>query len=147
MGLGNNVSIFFILNVVILTKAAVFTPGKIPPSCSGSLHLYSPEDSLGRLGVIVSGLKVEGCGCYVLYEGTNGAGKSFLVSDRGEQSIEVSRIRSVQRVTCREYRVAGVVGIAVTTTIILVIIIGISFYFCKKRRDRGYTGVNNIIHM
>ena len=85
--------------------------------------------SLGRLGVIVSGLKVEGCGCYVLYEGTHGGGKSFLVSDRGEQSIEVSRIRSVQRVTCRDYRVAGVVGIAATTAIIIVIIMGTSFYF------------------
>ena len=133
-------------------RALVLHGGELPPSCSGSLHLYSTTgeheiltesvESLGPLGILVSRIRVEGCGCYVLYQGSQGSGRAVFISQRGDQNIRITRIRSVHRVVCE--RGAGVVIIVISIVITILVIIGISSVIYIKYRNSTYEGVISI---
>ena len=110
----NNILFLFTINAIMQSMALVLQGGDLPSSCSGSLHLYtsSGEDeivtesaeSLGHLGIIVSRIRVEGCGCYVLYQGSHGSGRAVFIHQRGDQNIKTTRIRSVYRKACEPHR-------------------------------------------
>ena len=149
-----SILLLFTINNIMQPRALVLHGGELPPSCSGSLHLYSTTgeheiltesvESLGPLGILVSRIRVEGCGCYVLYQGSQGSGRAVFISQRGDQNIRITRIRSVDRVACEEYRGAEVVIIVISIVITILVILGISSVIYIKNRNSRYEGVISI---
>ena len=92
----------------------VFRAGDLSSSCAGSLTIYDDvgstslftytKDSL-REGLRVSMVKLEGCGCYVLYEGSYRKGRKALVTRRGKQRIKLDVVKSVFREDCNKIEV------------------------------------------
>ena len=142
---------FLILNLAKNTVSQVFRPGALPPDCLGSLHIYEEDekhtftesiDSLG-LGIVTERVKMEGCGCYILYQGTQRTGKAFFITERGEQHIDLSRIRSVYRQNCGvdEVKNAGPIIFVAVVVLLIVILVG-GVIICRvKRRAKGYEDV------
>ena len=150
----NNILFLFTINAIMESMALVLQGGDLPSSCSGSLHLYSSSgedeivtesvESLGHLGIIVSRIRVEGCGCYVLYQGSHGSGRAVFIHQRGDQNIKTTRIRSVYRQACGEYRGARFSVIVIFIVITMLVVIGISSIIYIKNRNSRYEGVDII---
>ena len=144
-------AIFLILNLVKNTVSQVFRPGALPPDCLGSLHIYDGDEkhtftesaeSFG-LGIVTERVKMEGCGCYILYQGTQRTGKAYFITERGEQNIDLSRIRSVYRQNCGvdEVKNAGPIIVVAVVVLLIVSLVG-GVIICRvKRRAKGYEDV------
>ena len=119
--MGTNIQkIFFAIIFVIFIHSCnscskVLSAGELSSSCSGSITLYddagstcsrftSTMESL-REGLRVNMVKLEGCGCYVLYEGSYRKGRKVLVTRRGKQRIKLEVVKSVFREDCNEIEV------------------------------------------
>ena len=146
--------IFIILNLVKNTVSQVFRPGALPPDCLGSLHIYKEDekhtftesiDSLG-LGIVTERVKMEGCGCYILYQGTQRMGKAFFITERGEQHIDLSRIRSVYRQNCgvEEVTNAGIIFVVAVVVLLVVGLVGAVLICRVKRRKKLYEDVTTV---
>ena len=115
--MGTNIQkIFFAIIFVIFIHSCnscskVLSAGELSSSCSGSITLYddagstcsrftSTMESL-REGLRVNMAKLEGCGCYVLYEESYRRGRSFAVNRRGKQRIGLEVVKSVYRKDCK----------------------------------------------
>eukprot|EP00092_Neocalanus_flemingeri_P013698 GFUD01014775.1.p1 GENE.GFUD01014775.1~~GFUD01014775.1.p1 ORF type:complete len:120 (+),score=23.19 GFUD01014775.1:73-432(+) len=107
-----NIFLLLVSSVHICSPCSkVFRAGELSSSCLGSVTLYdevgsacslftSTNDSLSE-GLRVKMAKLEGCGCYTLYEESNRGGRSVVVTRRGKQTIELEMVKSVFREDCR----------------------------------------------
>ena len=139
--------IFLILNLVKNASSQVFQPGTLPPDCLGSLHLYSDDgkhtftesaESLG-MGIVTQKVKMEGCGCYILYQGTGRTGKAYFITENGEQNIDLSRIRSVYRQNCAVEEVinAGIILVVAAVVLLVVGLVG-AVLICRVKRRKKF---------
>ena len=111
MGITNIIFIFVMANYICKCRpcSRVHRAGEISSLCIGSITIYDDEnssynfpssvDSL-RKGLKVGMVKLEGCGCYRLYEKTYRRGKSHFVTRRGRQKIGLKVVKSVFNENC-----------------------------------------------
>ena len=138
------------------TIAQVFRSGELSGECSWSLHIHAhgesevhtfteSVESVGN-GILTERIRLEGCGCYILYQGTHRTGKAFFLSEPKEESIPLARIRSVYRQDCREQaaRNASVVFGVITVVLFIVGIAGGLAVYSVRRKGRIYGEVKTI---
>ena len=147
-------AIFILSNLVKNAVSLVFQAGELPSDCLGSLHIYAGDEkhtftesveSLG-LGIVTQRVKIEGCGCYILYQGTHRTGKAYFITERGEHNIDLSRIRSVYRQNCGvdEVKNAGPIIVVAVVVLLVVALVG-GVIICRvKRRAKGYEDVKTV---
>ena len=152
----NYQSIFLFSYLVTNTVSLVFPAGELSYKCSGSLHVYESAESevhtfttsvesLG-VGIVTKRVAMEGCGCYILYQGPRRTGMAYFITKRGQQNINLSRIKSVYRQECGEgvHRNAGVIYWAIGVVIFVVVVVG-GGVICKiKRRENIYAEVISV---
>ena len=62
------------------------------------------EDEDIKPSVTVDKVKVEGCGCFVLFTRKGGMGKSVFLGGEGERIIKKKlKVRSVRKIECSSY--------------------------------------------
>ena len=147
-------AIFILSNLVKNAVSLVFQAGELPSDCLGSLHIYAGDEkhtftesveSLG-LGIVTQRVKIEGCGCYILYQGTQRTGKAYFITERGEQNIDLSRIRSVYRQNCgvEEVTNAGIIFVVAVVVLLVVGLVGAVLICRVKRRKKLYEDVTTV---
>ena len=96
------------------TCSKVHRAGELSSSCFGSITLYDadskPSNFPSSMDSIDEGLsgsmaKLEGCGCYRLYEGSCRRGRSVFVTKRGSQKIGLEVVRSLFKEDCSEIEI------------------------------------------
>ena len=83
----------------------------IEEECEGSVTLYEgseemvvTEDEDIKPSVTVDKVKVEGCGCFVLFTRKGGMGRSVFLDGEGEWIIKKKmKVRSVRKIKCNSY--------------------------------------------
>jgi hypothetical protein len=93
-----------------MSKRIIDSP-PIDEECEGFVTLYEgseemvvTEDEDIKPSVTVDKVKVEGCGCFVLFTRKGGMGKSVFLGGEGERIIKKKiRVRSVRKVKCVSY--------------------------------------------
>merc|ERR1719228_2858449 len=94
--------------LVPTTVATVVRGATLATGCSGTLRVFGAEkqhthtgdvESLGE-GITTSKVQMEGCGCYIIYQGPNRTGRAYFVTRSGIHNISLGRIRSVYRLEC-----------------------------------------------
>ena len=91
-------------------------------------------------------MKNEGCGCYILYQGTQRTGKAYFITERGEQNIDLSRIRSVYRQNCGIEKVtnAGTIFVVAVVVLLVVGLVGAVFICRAKIRKKSFEDVTTV---
>ena len=93
-----------------MSKQIVDSP-TLEEECEGSVTLYEvseemvvTEDEDIKPSVTVDKVKVEGCGCFVLFTRKGGMGKSVFLGGEGERMMkEKIKVRSVRKIKCNSY--------------------------------------------
>ena len=77
MRINHHLAVLSFLNVFLTGFSTVFYAGELSSECTGTLividnakvHKFTrTEESLGA-GIIAGKVRMEGCGCYILYQG------------------------------------------------------------------------------
>ena len=144
-------TIIIFLNLLATVVSKVFRAEELTSQCSGTLRVHegtedhkfnTSAESLGA-GIKTKRVVMEGCGCYILYQGPRRTGRAYFVNKRGQHEIKLGRIRSVYKQECRQenkknaaltYWVIGIVLAAV-------LVVGIGLVCVKKRREKMYAEV------
>ena len=91
------------------------------------------------MGIVTQKVKMEGCGCFILYQGTGRTGKAYFITENGEQNIDLSRIRSVYRQNCGVEEVinAGIILVVAAVVLLVVGLVG-AVLICRVKRRRKF---------
>ena len=83
----------------------------IEEECEGSVTLYEGSEEMVvtkdediKPSITLDKVKVEGCGCFVLFTRRGGMGKSVFLDREGERMMKKKmKVRSVRKVECVSY--------------------------------------------
>ena len=128
----------------------VFHGGELASECSGTLtvggnsenrQFTATEESLGT-GIVARRVRMEGCGCYILYQGPKRMGRAYFITRSGDHALPFSRIGSVYKDTCgkKGHRNAGLTVLVVVIVVGLIIVVLGGALFLRKRK-KMYTEV------
>jgi hypothetical protein len=148
MVLNKYLIIFLFSNLVTHSVSLVFLGpgGEISSRCSGTLTVYegaedhqfsTSVESLG-VGIMARRVVMEGCGCYILYQGPRRMGRAYFVTRSGEHEINLGRIGSVYKEKCgmKGHKNAGVIFwvIGVVLGVVGVVVGGVICVRMRKKK-------------
>ena len=98
-------------------------------------------ESLG-LGIIAGKVRMEGCGCYILYQGPRRMGRAYFITRSGQHTVPFSRIGSIYKEKCSQkgHRNAGT-EIVVIVTVLGILIVSTGLIIVLKKRRNAYKEV------
>ena len=98
--------------------------------------------SLGA-GIIAGNVRMEGCGCYILYQGPRRMGRAYFITRSGQHMVPFSRIGSVYEEKCSQkgHRNAGT-EIVVIVTVLGILIVSTGLIILVKKRRKVYKEVS-----
>ena len=150
MGPKNTLVILIFANMVATIVSIVFHGGELAAECSGTLTVQENSEihqfrtsveSLGA-GIVAGRVRMEGCGCYILYQGPRRMGRAYFITRSGDHALTFSRIGSVYKDVCgkRGHRNAGMAALVVGIIVGLILVI-LGGVVCFRKRKRMYTEV------
>ena len=115
--------------------------------CKGSVTLYEGSEETvvtkdENMRLTVDKMKVEGCGCWRLYNKKGGRGRSYFLTRRGEQmgeDIGWRKVRSVRKVECDSTAMPMWGVIVIVVGLVVIMAVGV---VCGFRKYRKYKAVN-----
>ena len=150
MSLGNYLTFCIFVSLVTEVVPSVFYAADLPSDCSGTLVVHGNSDvhkfttsveTLGS-GILAGRVVMEGCGCYILYQGPRRMGRAHFISRSGDHTISFGRIGSVYREECgnKGHRNAN------TSMMVIGLALGLIFFavggwVCVRRRRNMYKEV------
>ena len=150
MGPNNSLVILLFSNMATPILSIVFHGGELASECSGTLtvrgnsevHKFTASvESLGA-GIVAGRVRMEGCGCYILYQGPRRMGRAYFITQSGDHALTFSRIGSVYKDTCgkKGHRNAGLAVLVVGIVVGLVVVV-LGGSLCLWKRKKMYTEV------
>ena len=110
MGVNNYLAVLIFFSCFLAGFSTVFYSAELSSECSGTLivsngaevHKFTKTvDSLGA-GIIAGRVRMEGCGCYILYQGPRRMGRAYFITRSGQHAVTFSRIGSIYKENCSQ---------------------------------------------
>ena len=102
------VSLAVLFQQGLVQNSAIDTDDISSSECVGSVQFHSRQDlqfSASQsciLGLRVTTVVKEGCGCFRLHEGVRGAGRSVTLLENGEHELSIKRVKSLFKISCKD---------------------------------------------
>ena len=144
MGVNNYLAVLIFFSCFLAGFSTVFYSAELSSECSGTLivsngaevHKFTKTvESLGA-GIIAGRVRMEGCGCYILYQGPGRMGRAYFITRSGQHRISFSRIGSVYEEKCSQngHKNAGVEIIVIVTVLgLLIVTAGVTIVVRQRR--------------
>ena len=127
-------------------SSGVFESATLKRECVTSTNLQiqgqqfsDSNEDLGHDGVVTDSMTLNGCGCFIVFEGPFKTGRGYFIDRKGEHKFHLMRIRSIYKVKCP--KTANTVLYVATLTVATVLLVGVIALFVKKYKERRYQEV------
>ena len=108
MSAKHSLAYLVLTNWFLKAFSTAFYSGEFGEDCSGTLvvwdntgaHQYDTTVENIEGGIISERVVMEGCGCYMLYQGARRMGRVYYITRSGEHLLPFSRIGSIYRENC-----------------------------------------------
>ena len=102
------VSLAVLVNLGLVQSDVIDADDISNSECVGSVQFHSRQDlqfSASQsciLGLRVTTVVKEGCGCFRLHEGVRGVGRSVTLLENGEHELSIKRVKSLFKISCND---------------------------------------------